>query len=331
MKKKGLIIATIVMVLVLAVSLTTATYAWFTVSDVTTIEAFNVEVVPNNAVRIGVKANNTYEAAGATNPALYYNGDVVYGNQTAGAIGGGQWTGSQDGLGASINHNIAWGSQKKAVGITSAAVAEATYGNTTAWTATTGTVVAANGKENQQSTAKLDNPVAARANLGETEGAAGDYAYLFLGVQAVKELTTNQLIILVDNEGSKSQYVGIMSAVHVAYRINGGEWKDEDVFGADKADTTDTIEGNHYNTLVSAVTTNLTAEQQASYTKSYDNKAFPANGAMGAVIDLSTLANSPTGDIVQIELVIYLAGADTDCITGALGSSGNISIFFHTV
>ena len=32
MKKKGLIVATIVMVLVLAVSLTTATYAWFTAS-----------------------------------------------------------------------------------------------------------------------------------------------------------------------------------------------------------------------------------------------------------------------------------------------------------
>ena len=39
MKKKGLIIATIVMVLVLAVSLTTATYAWFTLSDVTKIDA----------------------------------------------------------------------------------------------------------------------------------------------------------------------------------------------------------------------------------------------------------------------------------------------------
>ena len=62
MKKKGLIVATIVMVLVLAVSLTTATYAWFTQSNVTTIDGFGIEVAASAAVNIGLKKNNTYDA-----------------------------------------------------------------------------------------------------------------------------------------------------------------------------------------------------------------------------------------------------------------------------
>ena len=67
MKKKGLIVATIVMVLVLAVSLTTATYAWFTTSDSTSIEGFNLTVVAGNAMNIGLnKQGYTSYSAGAT-------------------------------------------------------------------------------------------------------------------------------------------------------------------------------------------------------------------------------------------------------------------------
>ena len=61
MKKKGLIISTVVMVVVLIASLTTATYAWFTVSSTTTVDGFNLEVVSSNILNIGLKANTTYE------------------------------------------------------------------------------------------------------------------------------------------------------------------------------------------------------------------------------------------------------------------------------
>ena len=44
MKKKGLIISTVVMVVVLIASLTTATYAWFTASNKTEIKGFDVSV-----------------------------------------------------------------------------------------------------------------------------------------------------------------------------------------------------------------------------------------------------------------------------------------------
>ena len=88
----------------------------------------------------------------------------------------------------------------------------------------------------------------------------------------------------------------------------------------------------HYNNKVTddAALNPLDDNQKNSYLASYTGKTTPA-AAAAVVIDLSQLAVSPTGNIVQVEIVIYIAGADSDCITGALGSNGNISIFFHTV
>lgn len=314
MKKKGLIIATIVMVLVLAVSLTTATYAWFTVSDVTTIDAFTVSVVSDNAVNIGVKTNNTYEAAGATNPDLYKNGAVTY-SGTAGAIGGGTWAGDLTGLGATIEHNIVWGEQKKAVGVTTAATAEeATKANTGLWTQASGQkVIAANG-----TTTELVDDSRALAVANNDGADKADYAYLFLGVQAAKTLTTNELVILVDGTDSPGTIVGILAALHVAYRVDGGEWTDAEVFS------------EAWDDALADVTCNLSEEQAASYKNSYGVATAPTTKAQAVIIPLddSLVAN---GHISQVEIVIYIAGADDDCRNEALNSSGAISIFFHTV
>ena len=342
MKKKGLIVATIVMVLVLAVSLTTATYAWFTVTDVTTIDAFEIAVVAGNAVNIGVKKNNTYEETPTAD--MFLNGDVTYAPAEAGTIGGGQWNDGTTGLGSSLDHGIIWGAQSAAVGITSAgSAAEATTGNTTLWTKT-GKVVAGNAPTG--ATSNLSNPVLAMANnsgalYGGTTESSGDYAYLFLGASPTKALTENQLIILIDGTSSSGTIVGMLSAIHVAYRVNGGrdsegtltgEWTDVDVFGADKPETTDKVEGNHYSDLLVDVECNLTTEQKASYVKSYtvgeNVPTAPSTKAMAVIIDGLT---GVQGQIDQIEIVIYLAGSDSDCRDEAKGASGSISIFFHTV
>ncbi|MBP3291210.1 MAG: hypothetical protein J6M26_02045 [Clostridia bacterium] len=58
MKKKGLIVATIVMVLVLAVSLTTATYAWFTSDAQATIDNLSIKATAIEGVEIAVKTKN---------------------------------------------------------------------------------------------------------------------------------------------------------------------------------------------------------------------------------------------------------------------------------
>ena len=334
MKKKGLIVATIVMVLVLAVSLTTATYAWFTVTDVTTIDAFEISVVAGNAVNIGVKKNNTYAETPTAD--MFLNGDVTYAPAEAGTIGGGQWNDGTTGLGSSLDHGIIWGAQSAAVGITSAGTAaDATTGNTTTWTKT-GIVVAGNAPTG--ATSNLSNAVLARANnsgalYGGTTESSGDYAYLFLGAAPTKALTENQLIILIDGTSSSGTIVGMLSAIHVAYRLNGAtEWTDVDVFGEDDDETPGTIEGNHYSDLLADVECNLTTEQKASYVKSYtvgeNVPTAPSTKAMAVIIDGLT---GVQGQIDQIEIVIYLAGSDSDCRDEAKGASGSISIFFHTV
>ena len=59
MKKKGLIVATIVMVLVLAVSLTTATYAWFSTAAEAEVTEITVTVGQSPNLLVGVKSTQT--------------------------------------------------------------------------------------------------------------------------------------------------------------------------------------------------------------------------------------------------------------------------------
>ena len=340
MKKKGLIIATIVMVLVLAVSLTTATYAWFTVSDITTIDAFNVSVVANNAVNIGVKKDNTYNASATAND--FMNGAVNYTPGAAGTFGGGEWKDGTPGLGATITHNIKWGSQKKAVGITSAdAASGATYENTTDIVTnkalTSGTIVAANGVAG--GTGALVTPEAAVANYNpnntkdEDNKYASDYVYLFLGVQPTKTLDTNQLVILLAADADAGEIVGILAAVHVAYRVNGGDWNEVEFFtGNDNAQTPAPIT---YGTSLSKVNCNLTPDQANAYAKSYtkgsNTVTAPTTGAKAVVIDLGAdYGIKAQTDLAQVEIVIYISGKDSDCRNEALGVSGSLSIFFNT-
>ena len=94
MKKKGLIVATIVMVLVLAVSLTTATYAWFTVDAQATIDNLSITAEAIEGVEIAVKTTNGDYSTG------YTFGDLAY-EETPGS----NWTSSDqnDGFGSLLD------------------------------------------------------------------------------------------------------------------------------------------------------------------------------------------------------------------------------------
>lgn len=94
MKKKGLIVATIVMVLVLAVSLTTATYAWFSSQAKATVENLAITTQPASGVQIAV-----YEGTG--NSTKYFNGTISYfenGDDNTENLGN-HWYGDADGFG----------------------------------------------------------------------------------------------------------------------------------------------------------------------------------------------------------------------------------------
>ncbi|MCQ2603285.1 MAG: hypothetical protein MJ193_05085, partial [Clostridia bacterium] len=146
---------------------------------------------------------------------------------------------------------------------------------------------------------------------------SGDYVYLFLGASPTKTLASNELIILVDGTASTGTIVGMLSAVHVAYRLSSNAaWTEIDIFG----------ETQHYNTLLNNVTANLDDKEKATYQATYGSAA-PATKAYAAKIPGLKTAQ---GEIDQIELIIYLAGSDSDCRNEAKGAGGTINIFFHT-
>ena len=335
MKKKGLIISSIVMVVVLIASLTTATYAWFNTSSVTKIDAFNVSVKTNNAVKIGVKVNNTYIDSPTED--LFVTGDVEYTAGTAGVLGGGTW-GGDTGLSASLNHNIQWGEQAKAVGFSDTALTseQLTAGTGKASELGIGAlaadhdayVYAANG-DTAGTSANLSNITAAIANNdGATSPAVptSDYVYLYLGVAPTRALQSSELIILVDgNVIGSGVTLGVLSALHVAYKLNGAStWTDVDVFGQ---------ASKHYTDLKSSVTCNLDGAdategtEKHTYNQTY-SKASPSTGAYAVKITgLATTLNT----IDQIQLLIYIDGVDADCNQTAINNvAGAISIFFHT-
>ena len=75
MKKKGLIISTIVMVVVLIASLTTATYAWFSTSASATISPMNIQTIASEGLQIG---SVVYSESAV--PAVY-SGDLTLNEQ----------------------------------------------------------------------------------------------------------------------------------------------------------------------------------------------------------------------------------------------------------
>ncbi len=88
MKKKGLIISTVVMVVVLIASLTTATYAWFSTTAQATIEDLQVMTQASKGLQIAVYTPDTAQASAYTNGASTYSEN---------------WKGQNSGFGSAIS------------------------------------------------------------------------------------------------------------------------------------------------------------------------------------------------------------------------------------
>ena len=350
MKKKGLIIATIVMVLVLAVSLTTATYAWFTVSDVTTITGFGVEITTNQKVEIGLMGDTSYvyDTAKTTNndASMFVYGDVRYtaptGDANKGVLGG-TWTGGTPGLGGNVTHNIVWGAQTKAVGMTAETLTPnqtnpdvldgATYGGTGLLTQTTpntslasGKIIAANGQQFETGLASkpLEQVTYAVANGtpadGSTPAVGGDYAYLYLGVRSLSELTANDLVLtLTPSDEHTRPNLGILAAIHVAVKVNDGNWTDYQFY-----------KGVWDSDIKVASADQLNDDQKNAYADATGGTYDETIGSV--VINLKDATKTVGKDIAHVQIIIYIAGYDTDCNTAAIANAGgDIDIFFNTV
>ena len=318
------------MVVVLIASLTTATYAWFTVSNKTTISGFNVEVVSGNAVNIGVK--NTYGFADTPNADLFRYGNVTYTAGTPGVLGtGSTWTGDFTGLGATITHDIVWGSQSKAVGAIFETAAnketnvKQSYGTISAKANSTpaeNKQVYINAANQSADPALLTNVTPAKANKSGTAEnvTSGDYVHMLLGVNPAKELTSNELVLVLDGSAYTGQNIGMLAAVHVAYRTRIGsttsQWQEKEFF-----------DGANYNSSLDAYADKFNPSQQQAYQTAFSATAPTSRAGVVVINGLSTGADA----IDQIEFIIYIDGTDPDCRDDAKGPSGEIKIFFNAV
>lgn len=298
--------------IVLIASLTTATYAWFTQSNKTTISGFDLQVVAGNALNIGLKKDLSKEYNPGDAATAFVTGTCTYAPGDAGKLGG-SWNGDP-GLSATLDHQILFGDMSKAVGFTEAATADgATTANTglinktaPAWQ----TIIKAN---QGSSSTVLAGVETATANGNIEKNQQGDFAYMWLGVSPAKTLSSvPKLHIYVQSIGGGNN-LGIATAIHVAYKVNAdADWTDVDAFA------------DNYTKPKTEVT----------HTMEVDASDWFANATKGATIDGMTdvpiqLTKTNIGDIDQIQLVIYLAGSDPDCVDAAKGVQAKIGIYFE--
>ena len=303
MKKKGLIISTVVMVVVLIASLTTATYAWFTAETQTKIDGFDIEVAAGSAVVVGFKSGenwNQLAAAGALSDSLFQSGNITFDKE-----GNTGWTGDAEGLTPTLTPTFEIGTNLNGKYVMETAVAKTTAANATD-ASDANTFYWANDKNatkvikaNKGKNGALANQADAVANT--------DYAHFILGAQASKSLDSLVLAITVQSDGKTT--LGMAAATHIAYRTTAnGEWTEKDVFEGKTANTKKT-EVLAYNLDGTGGDTGVTAIRKEA-------------GSATVYIPLDAVA------INQIEIVIYLAGNDPDCVDAAKGATAKITMDF---
>ena len=343
MKKKGLLIATIVMVLVLAVSLTTATYAWFTATSEVTVDTIQFNVNTAADLIIGLKDDNTVSTTSTA--ADYFSGTTTY---TRGATFDkqGTWGGDYNSLGSNIDLNsLSFKNLTKAVGTGTFAGTAGSFdvdGDYTPGTATAGSADTSFNMANYLTGMIQANGQGASIDENSVDTAWKNVHYLdvVIGVQATKS-NLDSMTCYVTINPTAGAILGMNTAIHVAYRVVAP--------GADSiGDLTDTDIYNdyHYSRTPGEVVNTVFNAAETAY-----NTAHPDAHSAGLVCigGSSTTTLNPGAitvaipiedvdsgsiditDIYQVQLVIFIAGYDEDCLEGAKGVGSDIIITFAGV
>ena len=344
MKKKGLIISTVVMVVVLIASLTTATFAWFTQSATATIDSIAFQVGAGADLLIGVSGTNDFVAS-PTN-AAFYSGSTTY-TQGSTFDAQGKWEGDVNALGVNIDlNNLNLSNISKAVGT-------GTFtGNPGSWQAdprqyTPGTNLGGTADSQFNNTNYKNGMIKAEgqatsvdAKTIDTAWKNFDYLDVVIGVQATNSNLKSMTCYVTVNPGTGS-IIGMNAAIHVAYElVKPGETAkntltDNDVYGT----------SNSYATKPNGVnnTTYTTAKAAYDDAKKTTSTGLTCIGGAGDVtlnqgamtfpitIDNLTDGTIDVAGIYQLHLVIYVAGFDGDCLEAAKGVSSTIYITFAGV
>ena len=331
MKKKGLIISTVVMVVVLIASLTTATYAWFTADSTTTITPIDFSVSAGSDVSIGLKTDNTYAETVTSGSFMSGTTVIADGFLTEGVPNGtiptantSYWNGTNN-LGSSIDMQLDLSGMEKAVGTGKVGGSAATAALASLRTEATSTVdgmVKASGYGAAVTTTTTERAFAQR-----------DYLDVVIGVQATATDLEKIFCNITINPRSDDRDLGMNAAIHVAWKIDGSLVDDADgnVDFYDK-NTGDTQAADyHLGTTTASIA--KTAVNGNTNTVPYGGTTSQVlnNGAKNLAI---TIDDAGTGNFIsrekiyQIHLLIWIDGADEDCVQAAQGVGSQIFINF---
>lgn len=328
MKKKGLIISTVVMVVVLIASLTTATYAWFTSNGVTSVTPIDFSVTSAADLLIGVEKDNTVQTTPAWSD-FYSEGTTFTPEEGA----RGTWIGDTNGLGLNINTELNLKDMQKAVYSFSNVTSDETSGKVTGATidayerATTGTTVTKGFKVANTALKAAGTGNRVDAETYEKAIRNNDYLDVVFGVApATNEVKSYGCLVTVKNTSTLNS-LGMNAAIHVAYSLNGTDFTEVDVYGLNRA-------GDQKS---KAKKPTAPTETIGTKTVSYESKVQNLQDGDATVwIPLHKVTDAtsviPTGidGLKQLHLVIYICGPDSDCITGAAGSA-TITIEFLSI
>ena len=336
MKKKGLIVATIVMVLVLAVSLTTATYAWFTAANKTIIEAIDFAVGSSSDVLIGVKTQYAQDSNYKTNvttdsmtpgsQAGYIWGSLTGENDYTYAGGASTWINGTPGLGHYIDTGLTLTNIAMAIGtgtIDSVTPANSTVDDA-AWVSTNSIIKA---EASKTADAIADGEGAELATPQE------DYLDIVLGVKPAKaNLTSITLNITINPDQNTKTVIGMNSAIHVIFGIEQAAPTKPTATNAYttgmKSGEIDVYGNHHYGTNVSTISSASTFAAQGFNTSTETLNAGWTNLAIVIATPEDGQQFLPVNDFYQIHLIIFIAGYDTDCVQSAMGVGADICLNF---
>ena len=331
MKKKGLIISTVVMVVVLIASLTTATYAWFTAEGSASVTQIGFTVASDSDLSIGVSANNTFKDKPGW--AEFYSDNTVFSAPDK-TNARGSWRGDTNGLGLTINTGLDLTTIKKAVysfnNDANAATNTATaYEKGNGQKVTTGLardkhILKANGKGSQV-TGAYEATAMNGYQVGENK-VTGDYLDVVFGVAASKNRVTGfGCLVTVSNTNGLAS-VGTSAALHAVCSTDGKVYKEIDFYGSYSSGTPITSMEAPVAPYTTIVDKKYNYKSEITTKKGDATLWIPLFEATAA----DTYAVTGEGGIKQLHLIIYLCGPDGDCTTSVEGRS-TINIEFLSI
>ena len=325
MKKKGLIISTIVMVVVLIASLSTATYAWFSASSSTTVDALTLQVNSASAVAIGAHATGD----GSSQDHYLYDAVTLGYNSATGYENEPTYTGENVGLGTSLAFSGANGTLTLTKAVSTAASITAGTSVTTpdstfnpahtVYAASSGTTAG------KQDDTVIDNTSIAYARANT------DYVVLRMGAQAAQDGVYGIYATVTVTTTDTATTLKMMAAMHFYIRVYNDDLATSkaiefDLFGDDATN----------NTAKTAAALSALTAPDAAISYSVDSTQAKATfkflvGGVGQYTGSPTALKTDGSDIFNFDIYAYIDGKDPHCVSKATGSGAKFEIEFNAI